>query len=182
MRPRSTEFHEEPKKRVSVIMEIVKVSGEDDIAEVAALARKIWTAHYTPIIGKAQVDYMLERFQSEQAIAQQIRDGQEYYLLRDEGEVGYLGLVPDSAQKTLMISKIYVDGEQRGKGYGWHMLDFVESLCRERGLESIWLTVNKHNQDSIYWYQNRGFNKTGALVQDIGGGFVMDDYRLEKSL
>jgi hypothetical protein len=27
-----------------------------------------------------------------------------------------------------------------------------------------------------------GFRNTGPIVQDIGGGFVMDDFRLEKMI
>jgi hypothetical protein len=43
----------------------------------------------------------------------------------------------------------------------------------------MWLTVNKQNP-TLDWYRRRGFVCTGSLVQEIGGGFVMDDYRMEK--
>jgi len=42
------------------------------------LAREIWTDHYVPIIGQAQVDYMLDTFQREEAIAAQLAGGYEY--------------------------------------------------------------------------------------------------------
>jgi len=163
--------------------EMVAVRNREQIATVAKLARDIWTDHYVPIIGRAQVDYMLERFQSEQAIRHQIAEGQWYYLLQEQGRpLGYLGLIPDPANASLMISKIYVYDTQRGKGYGRRMLEFVESLCRDKRFDRIWLTVNKHNRHSIAWYQRMGFENSGAVVQDIGGGFVMDDYRLDKVL
>jgi ribosomal protein S18 acetylase RimI-like enzyme len=65
---------------------------------------------------------------------------------------------------------------------GKEMLRFVEDLCRERGIEKIWLTVNKNNADSVAWYSRMGFKNVGPIVQDIGGGFVMDDFRFEKTI
>ena len=47
---------------------ITAAAGPRDIALIAGLARQIWTEHYTPIIGAAQVEYMLGRFQSQSAI------------------------------------------------------------------------------------------------------------------
>ncbi len=57
---------------------------------------------------------------------------------------------------------------------------FVETLARERGLRKIVLTVNKNNTGAIRAYQKIGFRNVGSLVQDIGSGFVMDDYAMEK--
>jgi diamine N-acetyltransferase len=44
------------------------VRSEEQIAEVARRAREIWLDHYVPIIGREQVDYMLDKFQSERAV------------------------------------------------------------------------------------------------------------------
>ena len=43
-----------------------------DFKTISVLAKNIWTEHYTPIIGLDQVNYMLEKFQSEIAIQNQI--------------------------------------------------------------------------------------------------------------
>jgi hypothetical protein len=42
--------------------------------------------------------------------------------------------------------------------------------------------VNKYNSQPIAVYEKLGFRVVAAVVQDIGGGFVMDDYRMEKTL
>ncbi|MEA5445601.1 GNAT family N-acetyltransferase [Gammaproteobacteria bacterium AB-CW1] len=165
------------------MVEIVKVSTETQIAAVARLAREIWVDHYAPIIGRAQVDYMLSNFQSEAAIARQLNEGQEYYLLRRDGQAaGYLALIAEPAEQRLKISKIYVDGRYRGQGLGRRLLAFTEEVCRERDLDMLWLTVNRDNLDSIRWYESMGFRNTGPVMFDIGGGYVMDDYRMEKQL
>jgi len=58
-------------------------------------------------------------------------------------------------------------------------LEFIERDARKRGLNSLWLTVNKGNP-TVSTYQQWGFRIAAAIVMDIGGGFVMDDYRMEK--
>lgn len=162
---------------------IHKVRSAAQIADVARLAREIWREHYVPIIGREQVDYMLGQFQSEQAVADQIAEAYEYYIVaQDKKSVGYMAVVPKKSEASLMLSKIYVKREARGQGFGWKMLAFVEDLCRRRRIKKIWLTVNKNNRRSISWYARMGFTKAASLVQDIGEGFVMDDYRMEKTI
>ncbi len=161
-------------------MELKRVESPEQIAAVAALARETWTEHYVPIIGPAQVAYMLDKFQSPEAIARQIAaEGYEYYLARD---AGYLALVPDPAKKSLFLSKIYVRAERRGTGLGREMAAFAEARCAALGGGELWLTVNRNNAGSIAFYERRGFRKTGTLVTDIGGGFVMDDWRMAKNV
>jgi ribosomal protein S18 acetylase RimI-like enzyme len=160
---------------------IVPVSTDEEIGAVEALAREIWTEHYTPIIGPAQVEYMLEKFQSKEAIAGQIREGYSYFLLEERGSrIGYLAV--QSREGELFLSKIYVRSSERGRGYARTAVHFAEGFAAERKLARITLTVNKHNRGSIRAYKRLGFEKIEALVQDIGGGFVMDDYRMGKSL
>jgi hypothetical protein len=38
------------------------------------------------------------------------------------------------------------------------------------------------NAHPIEWYSRMGFRKIGSVIQDIGCGFVMDDYRFEMVL
>ena len=58
------------------------VETAEDIDLLASLAQRIWTEHYTPLLGPGQVAYMVERFQSPGAVAAQIRDDNyRYYLL-----------------------------------------------------------------------------------------------------
>lgn len=151
-------------------------------ATIAALAHEIWTEHYTPIIGSAQVDYMLARFQSETAIAAQVQtEGYRYYLAENAGAaIGYFAVRPRA--EVLFLSKIYVHSAWRGQGWGRQMLRFIEHLARETDKPKIALTVNRHNSESIAAYHKLGFETLGPLQTDIGGGFIMDDFYLVKHL
>ncbi len=159
----------------------VPVLTEQQAEMVETLAREIWAEHYTPIIGTEQVEYMLERFQSGQAILQQIKLGILYFLITaDEELIGYIAVHPRSDE--LFLSKIYVRSDQRGRGYGKKAVQFAETLAHARRLKKIVLTVNKNNVGSIKAYEKMGFKNAGSLVQDIGNGFVMDDYKMEKTV
>jgi len=135
------------------------------------------------IIGQEQVDYMLEKFQNEQAITEQLAEGYEYYLVgAPTGRAGYFAFVPCPDQRSLQLSKLYLRRASRGRGLGRGIVHWLESECRARALETIWLTVNKDNADSIAFYERAGFQIEDATVFDIGDGFVMDDYRMAKRL
>ena len=164
-------------------LEIRQVNTPGEIETVAALADEIWNEHFPPIIGQAQVDYMLENLQSAPAISRQIAGGYEYYLVNLEGRpAGYLALVPSVDEGAVQLSKLYVRSEHRGGGLGKAIIDFAERRCAELGARTLWLTVNQHNAGPIAFYERRGFTRDGELVMDIGGGFVMQDYKMVKSV
>lgn len=54
--------------------------------------------------------------------------------------------------------------------------------CWTVGLDKIYLTVNKHNTHAVEVYRHFGFYQIDAVVTDIGGGYVMDDYILQKDV
>lgn len=148
---------------------------------VEKLGNIIWNEHFTPIIGKEQVDYMLNLFQSSNAIFEQINQGFLYFLIQVNNEsIGYFGVIPKESE--LLISKLYILSSERHKGYGKKALDSIEQLAISKGLHQVTLTVNKYNTNTIIAYEKLGFKKIKSFVKDIGGGFVMDDYLMVKQL
>ena len=157
------------------------VTGENQIEAIEGLADKIWNEHFTPIIGKAQVDYMLEKFQSKRAITEQIENGFLYFLIKSNNDpIGYIGVLAKDNQ--LFLSKLYITSAERGKGHGRKAIEFLENLAIEKGLNKISLTVNINNSVTINTYKKLGFENCGSIVQDIGNNFVMDDYKMEKDI
>jgi ribosomal protein S18 acetylase RimI-like enzyme len=156
---------------------IHEVQKNEEIATVARLADRIWREHYTPIIGSDQVNYMLEHFQSSRAITKQIKSGYRYFLLETgNSPAGYFSV--KHREESLFLSKIYLVNQLRGKGFGAMMMAQVKKLARESGLQRIELTVNRYNHSAIRFYRAEGFEIIDTLVQDIGNGYVMDDYRM----
>ena len=167
----------------ALALRFIPVVSAARINRVARLARTIWTEHYIAITGKAQVDYMLARFQSPEAIAGQIKEGYGYYLINaGRRHIGYVAILPQPKRQELFISKLYVLDSQRGKGIGRQAMAFIERLAATHNLRRLTLTVNKHNTGSQAFYLACGFVKSGSVVKDIGQGFVMDDYVMKKTL
>lgn len=162
------------------MISIIRVEDLDSIKEVNRIGEKIWREHYTPIIGEEQVEYMIDKFQSVQAISKQIKnEGYEYYLLVFEGKnAGYIGI--KVSEEDLFLSKLYVGKNFRKKHIAKKAIEFLELRCKKESLNRIWLTVNKYNDSSISAYKKLGFEKIDEQVADIGNGFVMDDYIMAK--
>lgn len=164
-------------------MMITRVETPEQIAEIARLAAEIWHEYYVAIITVEQIDYMLAKYQSIPSVTDQIyHQGYAYYLLKDDRSsvVGYMAVQEEEGK--LFLSKFYVAKEHRGKGYASQAIAFLDTLCRERSLSHIWLTVNRHNQPSIAVYTKKGFRIVREQVADIGNGYVMDDYMMEKEI
>ena len=160
---------------------IETVSDENQIVTIESLANEIWNEYFTPIIGKMQVDYMLEKFQSKKAITEQLKNGFLYFLIKNnKNSIGYIGVLVED--KQLFLSKLYITLAERGKGHGRKALEFLEQLAIEKNLSKISLTVNRYNSATINTYKKLGFENRGSTVQNIGNGFVMDDYKMEKKI
>lgn len=162
------------------MLEFILVQTKEQIQTTACLAEQIWTEHYSKILEPEQINYMVKKFQSAEAIDNQIaKQDYRYYLLFDgKRMIGYTAIQPDG--KYLFLSKIYIEKQERGKKYAAQTIQFLENICRKNGWSKLWLTVNKENSSSIAAYQAMGFHTTKAQVTDIGNGFVMDDYIMEK--
>ncbi len=162
------------------MIDFKRATSKDHFEVIAKLAHDIWHEHYTPIIGKDQVNYMVAKFQTSEAMQQQAEEGYEYYVLNHQNnDVGYLAI--EKRDDDLFLSKIYLLKTCRGKGFGKVAFNFIEKRACDLNCKSISLTVNKNNINTIKAYEKIGFINTEAIVMDIGNGFVMDDYRMVKS-
>lgn len=160
-------------------MRIETAKSDGDIKKIAELADIIWHEHFSSILTPGQIDYMVEKFQSYSAIKKAIElDGYRYYMAYEGDELcGYLG-IHDEGGGVIFISKVYVRRDKRGRGIASGLL---EKLREDHPDAKRWyLTVNRYNTSSIAVYKKRGFKITRTQVADIGSGYVMDDYIMER--
>lgn len=163
------------------MIEFVLSTTKQQFNKIADLAAIIWREHYTPIIGKEQVEYMIENFQSTEAMYSQYKDGYQYFMVNhNKTLVGYVSIKKQA--DNLFLSKIYVSKDFRGQKIGKAAMAFVQQKALEMDCKNITLGVNKHNTNSIAAYKKMGFANKGSMVTDIGNGFIMDDYKMEKTL
>lgn len=163
-------------------LEYIPVKTGEQIEGLAGIADEIWHEYFTSILSDSQIDYMVERFQSVPAITEQLNNqGYEYYVLNHQGaDIGYMGVKPE--ENRLFLSKLYLRKDYRGRGFASEAFAFLDNYCTEKGLEAVWLTVNRFNQTALRAYRKKGFIELREQVTDIGNGYVMDDYVMEKSI
>lgn len=159
------------------------VRTEADQEELEGLAAQIWGEYWPALIGEAQTRYMVEQFQSLGAIRRDMAEhAYEYWFVMDgDGRTcGYTGGHVEPETNRFFISKIYLKASERGRHLASDVVAHYMALCRERGLDAMYLTVNKHNELGIRCYRGHGFEVIDAVETSIGEGFVMDDYIMEK--
>lgn len=159
-----------------------QVVTEEQIKVLADTANIVWHDAFKEILTLKQIEYMIEKFQSFNALTEAInKNGYEYYLIKADNNVaGYTGLHEENGK--MFLSKLYILKEYRGKQVASKAFEFIENLAKEKKLKSVWLTVNKNNNHAIEVYKHKGFVVIRKQVADIGNGFVMDDYVFEKQL
>ncbi|WP_100615260.1 GNAT family N-acetyltransferase [Confluentibacter citreus] len=150
-----------------------------DFECISKLAHVIWHEHYPSIISVEQIAYMLEKFNSVAAIDKQTKEGVLFfYMTYDYAPVGYTAIKKQA--DFLFLEKLYILEGYRGKKIATATLQFMEAFANYLGISKIKLNVNKFNVYSILAYKKMGFVETKSMVMDIGNGFVMDDYEMEK--
>lgn len=163
-------------------MEFLNIKTDAEIEILSKLADEIWHEYWTVILSLAQIDYMVEKFQSKNAIDKQIKqDCYIYNVIKDnDNNIGYFGV--SYKEDYLFLSKLYIKKDYRRLGYGKLAFNKIKQIALELGKNKIQLTVNKNNTNTIKAYEKWGFKCIDAVVTNIGSGFVMDDYIMEFSL
>ena len=162
---------------------VVKAETSADFAQIEALAQKIWHCTYDALIGPEQVDYMVQKFQSQTALQRDVEEnGYEYSMAFDAGRlIGYCGVHPED-RNFVFLSKVYVDPDYQKMGIAKSMVFSYVKKYADLGFKKMWLTVNKGNENAIAAYLKLGFVRSGELLTDIGNGYVMVDYTMELNL
>ncbi len=161
--------------------DFIKVEKKD-IKDLAALAKDIWFEYWHSILTLGQIYYMVNKFQSEMALNEQIeRENYTYYFIVEDGKrIGYFGIAPE--QDYLFLSKLYLIKDYRGKGFGKLTFEKIKEIAKEQNFNKIQLTVYKQNFKSFQIYEKWGFKMLHPVVTRIGNGYEMDDYVMEYTL
>lgn len=156
--------------------------GFEELETVHKLAHAIWPSAFKGILSPQQIEYMLEMMYSETALKKQLASGHLFYILtQEEAPVGYLSLEHTTETKRTKIHKIYLLPEQQGTGAGKQLIMFAESEAKKMQSKILYLNVNRYNQ-AIGFYEHFGLEKTSQENIDIGNGYLMEDWVMEKQI
>ncbi len=132
--------------------------------------RPIWHEVYGKILPREQIDFLLDKYFSQQGLNAYRAQGYEYFRIDDVGV-----LVVQERDTELYLDKLYLLPTARGKGYPEQV--FAELLKRGK---DILLNVNQGNERAVKCYQKNGFTLEKTVDIELGGGMVNQDYILRK--
>ena len=162
------------------MIKIEKISLKD-LQRIIELAEKTWEPTYKEILSKEQLIYMFEMMYSENVLRKRMLNGNDFYISKiNQIDVGFLETVKNDEYK-LYISKIYVDPNYQKKGIGKYLIEFLEKKAISMKFKSLKLNVNRYNP-AQHFYTRIGFRIEKQIDIEIGNGYLMEDYIMEKEL
>ncbi|THH37548.1 GNAT family N-acetyltransferase [Neolewinella litorea] len=180
----------------------IEPAGENDTTTIQTIAYATWPQTFGSILSDAQIEFMLDRMYSTESLLRQLDEGHQYHLLLvldndpmypDGGAqyahlqgqryraVGYVSHEIDYLPGTTKIHKLYLLPGSQGKGYGRILIERVERWAKKEGQQRLRLDVNYQNP-AVEFYERLGFEKLGRHDTEIGNGFLMEDWQMEKAL
>ncbi|MFV0417971.1 MAG: GNAT family N-acetyltransferase [Dysgonomonas sp.] len=163
-------------------MKIVEAS-KDSIFIIQSLSGRIWPQTFSNILTQDQIAYMMDMMYSKSSLEKQMENGHHYILIEEDGEyLGYLSYELNYKNSNITkIHKIYVLPSIQGKGLGRFFIDKVAEIAECNNNSHLSLNVNRFNK-AIDFYQRMGFDIVNHEDIDIGNGFLMEDYVMNKRL
>jgi ribosomal protein S18 acetylase RimI-like enzyme len=161
----------------------IKEAGFKDIVTIQSVMNKVWPQTYASIISQEQINYMIDWMYSTESLRQQIKDGQHFWILEKNNEpVGYGSFSRTENWNTYKIHKLYIAEFEQRSGLGAQLLNKFIHLIKGNQGRFIQLQVNRENHKAISFYKKHGFEILKSVNFDIGNGYFMDDYIMQKNL
>ena len=167
---------------------MIRPASEKDVKTIQNIVSRAWYVAYGDILSQKQSEYMLDMMYSRESLLKQMRSKQSFAIIYDLGDMNSepIGFVSfecgyQNSNETVKIHKLYLLPEVKGRGLGELLIRYVEQEARKLNLNTISLNMNKFNP-SFGFYKHLGFIKVKEENIDIGNGFIMEDYVLEKQL
>jgi len=152
-----------------------------DIPLIRELTYKVWPQTYAPILSREQINYMLEMMYSRDALEEQMNESCRFIIVYNDKVPAGFASFQETAPSVYKLHKLYVLSSQQGKGTGRFMIEHIIKTIQKGGAGCLQLQVNRHN-NAKQFYEKLGFAVIRELKLDIGNGYFMDDYIMEKKI
>lgn len=159
----------------------IRKASKDDICIIQDIAYKTWPDAYSEILSQDKINYMLGLMYSTEALEKQMGNDHIFLIINENNEdLGFISFeINYSNTNKTKIQKIYILPKAQGKGMGRILINEAEKQCIESGNTLLILNVNRHNKAQLM-YKKLGFEISKSEDVDIGNGFFMNDYVMEK--
>ncbi|MBE6358495.1 MAG: GNAT family N-acetyltransferase [Lentisphaerae bacterium] len=147
------------------------------------IAADIWPKTFAEILSREQISYMMDMMYAPEVMSNELAGGYHFEIIKiNNVPAGYFSWSPYEPAGTAKLHKLYLLQEYHGKNIGSCMLKQVEKRAYAAGFTTLRLNVNKYNKRAKKAYLRNGFTITESVKIDIGNGFFMDDFVMEKSI
>jgi diamine N-acetyltransferase len=154
----------------------IRRAGAEDAGLVSVLGTvTFYEAYFEQDDPRDMANYLHESFNLDK-IRDELASAQaEFFIVYlDTYAVGYAKLRFDSevdcvkSENSVELQRIYLVERVFGKGIGARLLEFCLETAREKGFESVWLTVWEENPRAIRFYEKYGFQPVGKISFPYG--------------
>ena len=159
----------------------IKNASINDAKLIRTMALEIWPKAYAHILTAEQLTYMLDLMYTEEALQQQMQQGHRFLIVYDDIEPVGFAAYSEIEPRVYKLHKLYVLPSQQGKGTGKFLIEYIISDIKTNDAATLRLNVNRHNTAKIF-YEKLGFEVIASEDVDIGNGFFMNDYVMEKKM
>lgn len=158
-------------------------AGISDIPLIRELAHATWKTTYPDILPEEQMNYMLEMMYSTSSLNHQINQQKHRFLFAmDDGRpVAFASWSEMAIKGSYRLHKIYVSATRQGKGIGKKLIERIIQTIQPEGSAVLELNVNRHNKAKDF-YLRQGFRIVREEDIDIGNGYFMNDYVMQKTI
>lgn len=148
---------------------------------IREIAKITWPVAFGEILSEQQLAYMMEMMYSLDVLEKQFQGGHEFYLYFDtKRAVGFMGIEKNyKNENQLKIHKLYILPTEQGKGIGEKFIQYAENKCLEEQIPKLTLNVNRYNK-AVRFYEKLGFKNVKTEDIEIGNGYLMEDFVMEK--
>ena len=162
---------------------MIRHAGVKDIAAIGLLAHQVWPKTYGNLMSEDRLQYMLQLIYSPASLKDQMEQQGHTFLLAelDKAPVGFASFSKTGEQGFYKLHKLYVNTDIQGKGLGKALLNAVIEEIKLLDAGTLILNVKRDNT-AINFYKKLGFSVTREEDIDIGNGYFMNDYVMEKKV
>lgn len=117
----------------------------------------------------------VEKYQKriKEEIAGKTQYNTQFFVIRDKNKTIGIGGISDPLPKVIKYTKssksgaikiLYLDGTQRGKGYGRFLMENLENEARKNGYKDLIIRSAKRYEETAYgFYEKMGYEQVATI-------------------
>jgi diamine N-acetyltransferase len=152
-----------------------RIPTQADVPALAALGAETFMDTFGHLYSEADSSAFLKRVHSHEAVAADMANPDTAYQIaeNDSGLIAYckvstLGMPVTPTGKALELKQIYVREQFTGTGIAQHLMTWALDVCRERGVDEVYLSVFQENIRAQKFYRKFGFEKFAEYEFMVG--------------